>query len=213
MIPQETQTLEQKAFIKGCQKFQICSDGDLEVSFRRLATQRQFRIPLWQINPKWERHKFQKAGNWAGFLIFGALALLVLFGIISCLRSKPDRDVAIVLLFPLIFLGIFSWVCFWRLKTQSVDAIIFYTREGGQIHVWFEKPDAKTFHSFCETLSKKCDQAWNNRPVEPGTQSMAGEIAALKKLLDSGVLSAAEFERAKSRLFDQVEEKKIGFAK
>jgi ribosomal protein S20 len=97
---------------------------------------------------------------------------------------------------------------------QSVNAVIFYTRDGGQIHVRFEKPDAPSFNSFCETLSKKCEEAWNNRPIDPSVQSIAGEIAALKNLHDKGILSDAEFERAKAKLIDQTEvkEKKIGFA-
>ena len=212
MVPRENLILEQKAFMKGRQRLQIRPDGDLEIYFERLSTRRQFRIPLWQIVSKSERHKFLNSGNLVGTIIFGALTLGTLWGVISCLRSTTDKDVAIVLAFPLLFFGVFAWICFWRLRTQSVDAVVFYNREGGQIHVWFEKPDAGTFYSFCEALSKKAEEAWNHRPLEPAAQSIAGEIAALKKLNSSGVLTDAEFERAKAKLLEQTEQKRIGFA-
>jgi len=37
-------------------------------------------------------------------------------------------------------------------------------------------------------------------------------MAAWKKLKDSGVLNDAEFERAKAKLLEQTEQKRIGFA-
>ena len=211
MMPQETTRLEQQAFIKGWQKFEIFTDQDLEVSFKRLATQRCFRIPLWQIDPKSERHKYPHYGTWISLAVFSALALVTLYGIIGCLRSEPDKFTAGMLAFPLVFFAVFSWICFWRLKTLSVDAVIFHTRAGTQIHVWHDNPDAATCNAFCETLSKTSEEAWNNRPLDPSIQSMAAEIAALKKLHATGVLSDAEFERAKTKIIDQGDLKRIGF--
>jgi len=214
MIPETTTTIEQRVFFKGYQKLVIRPDGDLEVFFKRFSVQRQFRIALSQINPKSERHKFLNVGSFVGMIIFGVVSILTLWGGISCLMSPPDRSIAPVLLFPLAFFVVFTGICFSKFRQQSVNAVIFYLREGGQVHVWFEKPDAGTFNSFCETLSKKSEEAWNNRPIDPSAQSIAGEIAALKNLHDKGVLSDAEFERAKAKLIDQngEKEKKIGFA-
>lgn len=215
MIPENTTTIEQRAFLRGYQKLVIRPDGDLEVFFKRFSIQKQFRVPLLQINHKSERHKFLNVGSLVGTIIFGALSLFTLWGVISCLQSEPDRSVAAVLLFPLAFFLVFSCICFSKFRQQSINAVIFFFREGGQIHIWFEKPNAVTFSSFCETLSRKCEDAWNNRPLDPSVQSIAGEIAALKNLHDKGVLSDAEFERAKAKLIDQNvdnKEKKIGFS-
>lgn len=212
MIAEAKTAIEQRGFLKGYQKLVIHPDGDLEVIFKRFPIQRQFRIPLAQINSKSERHKFQNVGSLVGMIIFSGLSLFTIWGVISCLLSPPDRSVAAVLLFPLTFFVVFAWVCFSKFRQQSVNAVIFFIREGGQIHIWFEKPDATTFNSFCEILSKKCEEAWNNRPLDPSVQSIAGEITALKKLHEKGILSDAEFERAKAKLIDQSEEKKIGFA-
>jgi hypothetical protein len=211
MLPQETLALEQKAFLKGRQKFVIHPDGDLEISFSQLTTHREFRVPLWQINPKSARHKYQQTGNWIGLLIFGAITLGFLWGVIGCLLSRADKDVGYALMIPLACVGTIACICFWRLRTQSVNAVIFYMREGGQIHIWHENPDAQSFGRFCEALSKRSEKAWNDRPIEPAAQSIAGEIAALKRLKDSGVLSDTEFERAKAKLLAGEEPKRIGF--
>jgi hypothetical protein len=211
MLPQENLILEQKAFLKGCQRIEIRPDGDLDISFKRLSTHRQYRIPLWHLDPKPARHKVVHSGGLAGTIIFGLGTLIVIWGIISNLRLPQDRPTAVVLLFPLALVGGFFAMCFWRYKTLSIDATVFYFRGEGQLHIWSDKPDANRFSSFCEVLSKKAEESWNHRPVEPGSQSIAGEIAALKKLNSTGVLTDAEFERAKAKLLEQAEEKRIGF--
>jgi hypothetical protein len=211
MLPQENLILEQRAFMKGCQRIEIRPDGDLDVSFKRLLARRQYRVPLWQLHSKPERHKFVHVGSLVGTIIFGLGTLAILWGVVSALRSPPDRPTAVVLLFPLAFVGALFGICLSRYINLSVDAMIFYFRQGGQLHIWFEKPDADRFSSFCETLSKKAEESWNHRPVDPGSQSIAGEIAALKRLNSTGVLTDAEFERAKAKLLEQAEEKRIGF--
>lgn len=209
MIPEKITTIEQRAFLRGYQKFEIRSDGELEITVKRFTTHNQFKFPLWHLNPSPSRIKFMQAGNLAGVIVFGLCEL----GIIAGMIAVRDSGVAMVLGIPLFMLGLFFWVSFSKLLTTSVNSNVFYYRNGrGQIHIWFEKPDAKTYEAFCETLTKQAEEAWNNRPVEPVPQSLAGELAALKKLKDSGVLSDAEFERAKAKLLEQAEQRKIGFA-
>jgi hypothetical protein len=87
---------------------------------------------------------------------------------------------------------------------------VYYLRQGGQIHVWFEKPEARVFQAFCETLTTKAEEVWQNRPAE-SSQSLAGEITALKKLVDSGTLSEDEFLKAKEKLINSAEDREIGF--
>ena len=212
MEPGQKLVLEQRAFLKGYQRFEIRANGDLDVLYKRILVQRQFQIPLWRIIAQSERYKSRHVGSMLGAIIFGALALGTLYGIIAALRSTSDRDIAFVLGFPFIFFGVFAWIAFYRFITQSIDAAIFHLREGGQIHVWFEKPEAESFDAFCKVLARKAEDAWNYRPVDEAGTGIAGEIAALKRLNTSGVLTDAEFERAKAKLLQQAEERKIGFA-
>ena len=208
MTPEKITTIEQRSLLRGYQKFEIRPDGDMEVVFRRFSAHNQFKFPLWQLNPNTPRLKLRQPGSIVGAVIFGICSLGVIVGMIV------SRDWGIVgaLAFPLFLFGMLFSACFWKSQTQSVNANVYYFRHGnGQIHVWFEKPDAKTFYAFCEALTQKAEEAWNNRPIEPAAQSLAGEIAALKKLKDSGVLNESEFARAKAKLLGQAEQRKIGF--
>jgi hypothetical protein len=209
MIPEKTTTIEQRGFLRGYQKFEIRPDGEMEVTVKRFWAHNQFRFPLWHLNPSPTRIRFMQAGSLVGAIIFG----LGMIGVVVGMFVSHDWGLAGALGFPLLLFGVLFWACFWKLLTTSVDANVFYYRGGnGQLHIWFEKPDAKTFREFCETLSKRAEDAWNNRPVDSAPQGLAGELAALKRLKDSGVLNDAEFERAKAKLLEQTEERKIGFA-
>jgi hypothetical protein len=209
MIPEKITTIEQRAFLRGFQKFEIRPDGDLEVTLKRFSSHNQFRFPLWHLNPSPSRIKFMQVGNLIGTIVFGLGSLGTVIGMIA----SRDAGVAMALGFPLFLFAILFWACFAKLLTTSVNSNIFYYRGNNKgIHIWFDKPDAKTFHEFCETLSRRAEDAWNNRPIDSAPQGLAGELAALKRLKDSGVLNDAEFERAKAKLLEQTEVKKIGFA-
>lgn len=209
MLPQTSTTLEQRAFLRGYQKFEIRADGKLEVTVKRVTSHNQFKFPLWHLDPSPARLKRIQPGNLVGAIIFGLCSLGTIVGMIV------SRDVGIVaaLGFPLFLFGVLFFACFSKMLATSINAKVFHYRGNNNgIYIWFEKPDAKTFNEFCEVLSKKAEEAWNNRPIEPAPQSLAGELVALKKLKDSGVLNDSEFERAKSKLLEQAEQKKIGFA-
>ena len=209
MIPQTITILEQHAFLRGCQKFEIRSDGEMEVTIKRFTAHDQFKFPLWHLDPNPARVKRMQPGNLVGTIIFGLCALGTIVGMIV----SHDLGIAAVLGFPLFLFGILVFACFSKLITTLINAKVFHYRGNNNgIHIWFEKPDPKTFNEFCETLSRKAEEAWNNRPIEPAPQSLAGELISLKKLKDSGVLNDAEFERAKAKLLEQTEQRRIGFA-
>ena len=209
MIPETITMLEQRKFLCGYQKFEIRPDGEMEVTIKRFSAHNQFRFPLWHLDPSSTRIKRMQPGNFVGAVIFGLCTLGTIIGMIV----SHDAGIAAVLAFPLFLFGILLFACFSKMISTSINAKVFHYRGNNNgIYIWFEKPDAKIFNEFCETLSKKAEEAWNNRPIEPAPQSLAGELSALKKLKDSGVLNEAEFERAKAKLLEQSEKKRIGFA-
>lgn len=209
VLPQIIMTLEQRAFLRGYQKFEIRSDGDLEVTVKRFGSHNQFKFPLWHLDPSPARVKRMQPGNLVGTILFGLLSLGTIIGMIA----SHDAGVAAALGFPLFLFGLLFFICLSKLMATSINAKIFHYRGNNNgIYIWFEKPNAKTFDEFCETLSRKAQEAWDNRPIEPAPQSLAGELAALKKLKDAGVLNDSEFQRAKSKLLEQAEQKRIGFA-
>jgi hypothetical protein len=207
MIPEKITTIEQRAFLRGYQKFEICQDGNIEVTTKRFSNYRQFKIPLLRILPSSARMKYYPINN---SIVAGIFGLLTLWMLIQVAISE-NWNAANVFFIPLLFFGLVFALCLCLVRIRSVNAAVFYLRQGGQLHIWFKKPNAKLFSAFCETLSKKAEEAWQNRPPEVSPQSLAGELSALKKLMDDGVLSEAEFERTKSKLIGPTEERKIGF--
>ena len=208
MIPDTTNCLEQRAFLRGYQRFNIRPDGEVEVTFKRKSIHREFKFPLWHLNPSPERLRFTQTGSLVGIIIFGLFTV----GVIAGMIASRDMGIAAALGIPLLLFVTVFVNCLWKFRTLSVDALVFHFRDrDGQLQIWFEKPNPESFRSFCETLSKRAEQAWQNRPAEPFGQNLAGEIAALKKLKDTGVLNDAEFERAKTKLLEQSEQRRIGF--
>jgi hypothetical protein len=213
MIPERATALEQRKFLRGCQKFEIRPDGELEVTVKRFSFHNQFKFPLWHLNPSPTRRKFIPPGPIVGAVIFGLICAGFVVAMLVGLFTTRDWGLLGALAFPLFLFGIIFAACISKLLTMSVNANLFHFRNGpGQLLIWFGKPDEETFNDFCKTLSKKAEEAWNNRAVDPTPQSLAGELAALKKLKDSGALNEAEFERAKAKLLEQADQKRIGFA-
>jgi hypothetical protein len=206
MIPTTT-TLEQKVFLKGFQRFEILADGNLDITFKRFSIHRQFKVPLWQIILTPERITTRPTGAIVGSVIFGLLTLGTLIGMVIA----QDMGTALALLAPATFLGALLTACLCKLQTESIDGVSFYFRNGGQMHLWFEKPDAKTFQNFCDTLTKKTEEACQSHPFNPAVQSLAGEIAELNRLREKGVVSEIEFEQAKTKLLEGSSNHRIGF--
>jgi hypothetical protein len=207
MMPEQITTLTQKALFRGSQRFEILSDGNLQYASRQLLYQRQSKIPLWQIVPEPERIKFYPAGTIAATLIFG-VALLAILG---AMLMAHDRGMVIVWLFPLFIVGTIFAAALWKMQDGSVNCMAFSFRGGGQLHVWFGRPDQRSFDSFCELLQKKAADAWQNRPTGVDA-SLPGQLRELHRLREEGILSAAEHEKAKSKLLEQSADRRIGYS-
>lgn len=205
MTLEPTNCLCQKLFPHGAQRLEILSDGNLEVSFKRWFLHRQFKVPLWQIDPEPERVRHRPLGA----LIATAVFSLIFLGMFAWWFVERKTTPGI-----LYFAGLFlvlALLCWWKLKAESVNILSSPLRHGGGLHLWFENPNAKAFEEFCSSLKKKADEAWRHRPAQSGNTSLAAEISDLKKLVDTGVLSEAEFEKAKAKLIEAASERRIGF--
>jgi len=207
MNSEETRCLDQKIRLKGAQKFVIGNDGNIEITTRKAFAHRQFKLPVSLVVPDPERILKRQPGDLVGFVFFTLLALALVVPIIV----SKDSGMVIVLGFPTLLFGILAGSCLWRWKFKSIDVTVFHLRGGGQLNLWHELPDAESFHKFCKTLTAKAQEAWKVPAIEPSPQSFAGEIAALKKLKDSGVLDESEFARAKAKLLGDPDPRRIGF--
>lgn len=205
MMPEPTNNLRQRMFLRGEQRLSILPDAQLEVSFHRLLLHRQFKIPLWQIDPEPERVRHRPLGALVAGIVFGVVFIGMMVWWIADRTSLPG-----VSFFAGLFL-LMAAVCLWKFKADSVNVLAFHLRQGGQFYLWFENPNAKAFEEFCSTLKKKAEEPWRHRPAQSGSTSLAAEISDLKQLVETGVLSLAEFEKAKAKLIDAASERRIGF--
>ncbi len=199
--------LEQKAFLKGCQRFEILEDGNIDITFKRFSIHRQFKIPLWQVVSPPERIKTRPLGAIVGTIIFGLLSLTFLV----CIFLAHDIPTGLALLGPFIFMGALFTVCFWKLKSDAVDGASFHFRGGGQMHIWFNLPDPNTFQKFCEILAKMATEDYQKNIQYLPSTTLTGEILELKKLKDANILTESEFEKAKTKLLEGNSNRKIGF--
>lgn len=208
MVPSKTTILEQKLFLRGRQKFELTEDDHIEVTFQDFSVHRKFKLPIWQIDPEPERIKYREGGTILGIWIFGILWIGTLIGAIFI--NDVGARMAIIF-FPGLLFSIPFVACIVKFKKKSLDCLSFALRDGGALHIWHEKPDAKTFHAFCEELSRRAKGGFQTE-VHKTDKSLSAEIRELAKLKADGVLSDAEFERAKTKLIDTAGERKIGFS-
>src|SRR5438105_14614685 len=108
MIPEKITTIEQRAFLRGRQKFEIRPDGDLEVTVKRFATHNHFKFPLWHLDPNPNRIKFLQVGNLVATIVFGLISLAVVIGMIA----SKDSGTATALGFPLLLFGLLALACY-----------------------------------------------------------------------------------------------------
>ena len=198
---------EQRAFPLGKECFTIRPDGELEVEVKRIGLLRKFTIPLWQINPRSDRLRVSAHGLLIGTLVFGIGALASILGMV---RTSNENTWG-VLIMPVVFCTIFFVVCLWKYRAQAYNGIVFYTAGGGNVFIQNSRKRIKAIEDFCAALSKSAAEAISTRE-ETFSTSLAGEILALQKLQERGILAPEEFQRAKERLIGSQDKRQIGFA-
>jgi len=198
---------EQGTFPFGKQSFTIRADGELEVEIKRIGLHRKFTIPLWQINPRSDQLSVRAHGALVGTVVFAIGSILSILGIV---RAQNENTWA-PLIFPALVCTVFLAICFWKYTKNSYNGTIFYVADGSNLFFRRNKDRLKALEEFCKTLSKSAAEAIASREQAYST-SLAGEILALQKLQERGILALDEFQRAKERLIGTENKRHIGFA-
>lgn len=204
MVPMPRTELAQSKFLCGKQAFEIVDGEMLDIKYDRFTLHQQFQIPLWEILPDPQRIRHWPVGTTAGAAIFGILLLVLV------ILPFFIGEVALVLVFPGLFIVSFFIACLYKLKVTSVNGLMFHLRNGGYIEVWHENPNKETFDAFCDALKRSVKQAWERHSAAVQGHTFAAEILDLKKLADSGLLSQEEYARLKERILTS-DQRQIGF--
>ncbi len=207
----------QKKLFRGRQEFRLQEDDQLLFTFKGGGAERSFTVSLALLNPRPERIKTLSFGYLFAAVPTGLFAaLLLLVAVVGLFLHKNPAPTIQGFMVGGVFAGI-SFLCFRENSRKCVDVVAFYNRYNGKavLTPWYHKPNPAAFDAFVKELSARITAATQRASEAPNPQNvtMAGEILALKKLVDDGVLSASEFERAKGKLLETSGERRpIGFS-
>jgi hypothetical protein len=195
--------LEQSAWLRGRQRFEVREDEDvIRVMTKFRTTLNEYQIPLNIVLP--ESNRF-KSLNMAGIVVMVVVGPLNLLMVILAFK-EPAFLMALLFFVPLFFLGLMQH------RRMSVDAVIFRSRLNGQnlLVLWRNLPTIEEFESFTKGLHERLRKV--EVPItSPARQSVADELRKLGDLKNDGLLSEAEFIDAKTKLLGSLEARKIGF--
>ncbi len=202
----------QKKMFRGRQEFRLQDDDHIFISFKTHGGERSFTIALAGLDPRSARIKTSAYG----FLIAAVpTALFTAFMLLGVILQRTAAEVIQALIVTVVFGGI-SFLCFRENARKSTDIVTFYSRANGKpvLLPWYNNPNKAAFDTFITELTNRIKESIKRADETPRVfaNTMAGEIMALKKLVDDGVLNGAEFERAKAKLLETAGEKRpIGF--
>ncbi len=212
--PPSSKYFVQKQLFKGSQRFEITGDDQIVVLSRGAGNERSYKLSLLEIDPRFARVKQAAWVPLIGAIVFGVLFVLVLFGSLFHLRiMKPDDFAGLI--FGVFMIGLITLFYFRAYLRKVVDVVAFYSRANGQavILLWHGKPPREACDGFVHELETRINAAVARAIESQPRDSMAGEIRALKKLVTDGLLSEAEFEKAKQKLLEEPRVKgPIGFS-
>ncbi len=202
--------LQQKKLFHGVQDFEITDEDHLIVGYKAGQSEQSFILNLAELDPKYGRVKRTSH-------IFGILAYLLggatLLGATAGLLGDRSEDT----LAALPGLGVMFVIALFLYRhhlRKRVDILAFYGRFNGQLLVslWHNKPDPAAFKNFVDALVLRIKKAIDNPAPVASSDSISGEIRALKQLVVDGLISETEFEQGKKKLLSTADGKSpIGF--
>ena len=203
-------TLTQKKLFQGTQEFRLTDDDHIHISFRGSGTERSFTLPLLEIDPRPARIKARPLGRLIVAFAFGFFAALVFVS--AVVQSNPAEQGPIA--FGGAILAGISFLCFRDYRRRATNIIAFYSRANGQalLTPWYGVPNQASFDAFIQEVTNRINAAIARVTQTQSNDTMSGEIRALKKLCDDGLLTTDQYEKAKQKLIESPKERPpIGF--
>jgi len=196
-----TLEIDQRTWFQGRRRLAV--DGKKAVySERRLLRRHTISHDLHYLDPDPMVLKTAPT-DWAAVAIGSALVLLVCVGCAVAVDDEAARVVSIILS---TFAALFLLLSAMRIASLKVDCTMFLNRFTGRpaVVLFTGKPDQATFKEFVAEFAKRINAAAEAKRKEMGALpgGLAHEIRELKKLEDEGLLSHAEFKKAKAKLLD-----------
>jgi hypothetical protein len=208
MIPEKTRLLVQKRFLRSTHRYEIIGDDAIEITHKWAFRSSNYRVSLNTLD---KDAVHQRNFPMAACVTAIALSVITLTFLILWIRSSgPDGLSFVWLAVFFAVLACIAWITTYQRQYNVLTFSDRFTRTRVLVFE-FNEPDQQSFDSFCESLRKSIEHAYLSTSSGPDTGSVADQIAKLKKLLDTGALSEAEYQKAKDQLLDRETPRPIGF--
>lgn len=178
----------------------------LQVSNKAKSSTDSFSVDILSLKEK-SSAKFLIAWKWLLLSIGMFLVSLLLLKVLpQYLNDNRNLYLGMILLFGT--LGVI--LSFVKFILSSSRQQIFYSHNANVpiLSLKINKPSKKEFSAFISQLEKRINKFRQHMNIDEEKQ-LTGEMKMLRRLSDEGVISKAEYENAKSKLFSGFDSKVV----
>jgi hypothetical protein len=156
--------LTQKRFLKPTQHVYLTDDGFVEVTIKRVLSQREFKFPLSDISPNSSRQKSFSQGGVAGAFILG------IFAFISLVPGLTETDWTVrvgYFISTAIWLSALCVACVFIWFTRT-DIVAYFHKHSGNalLTLYSTNPDKATFDAFLSEFDSRLQSKSPKRDPE-----------------------------------------------
>jgi hypothetical protein len=165
----------QKRLVGGKQEVLLSDDGFIQVTSKRLFSERSFRYALSELDPESSR---QKAANKSAYGLAFVFGFLTLTGVVPALTAAADTNVDMYW-FSTFFWGTFMALSLVYARLTRVDLVVYFRRYSGVpvIALHYALPDETTFLEFITRLDLQLQAIHRPESYTPDNDSRSFSLS------------------------------------
>ncbi len=189
--------LKQNKWFAGERQFRFKDKTTLNIISRTLKTHKEYLIDIVALDPKIKSHFIFAKRPLISFIVFVNISLI--FYLTSALDSLPAAYK--------------SWLIAAAIISTLVSLIIFmvFTRHDRVfvsrhskvplIHFYNGLPNKKIFKQFIKFVQAESQQRFDHLKLNL-QQQCAGELKTIRRVLEQGIITTRQYDRAKNKLLN-----------
>jgi len=190
--------LNQKRSFAGERQFRFKDQNTVLVTLKNLKNRKEYLIDLAAIDHKDHRHFVFAKKLLMVFVVFLSASLILYFTPLIELLKLPYKDWFVSVFVILTLISFILFISFTRIERvfksrhAKVPLLIFYNG----------LPNSKEFKSFIEKIKAISKKRFEKLNLDL-QQQYAGELKTIRRVMDEGVISQSDYERAKNKLLNK----------
>lgn len=194
------QTLKQKKWLAGERCFTLKDHNTLVVEIKRLKKRASYALDIAVLKPKPKHHFALAKKSMLAMFVSIVLAYVLLYiplidQMPALIQQQLNRD---WLLSSFIIIGLVSFILFLTF-TQYERVFVARHTQLPLVRMFNGLPDKQTFAAFTDSLHQQSQKRFDSLELS-GQKQRAGELKTIRRLVDAGVLSQAQYNHAKKKL-------------